>query len=487
MEYENISLKVEFKHSRERRLIALSQLMQHTINFLEHYGSPDILGKRVYTITGKGDGQTKFKRLLKALGYEEDPQSFFNALIALLQNTNSYNAQPIQLNRITLPYLLLNAILEVLIPGNNFIKIKNVQQLEKLTNLAIPNDERMDLQRVIDLFPVRLSMHTVRQMRLSKAVAYQYLPFLDELNEDGFVHTWVGQFHRGIVEQMYQNRIIFILNMACPVYCRFCFRKHKECRNQKAPTQDHVKNAVLYVKNTPDIKEIVLTGGDPFMNRATLTHAVDGLKDIAHVQSLRIATRSIAYFPHLFDTNNGFWMNYLKRKYLELEALGKRIEIATHFIHPDEISLQSLDIIRELSQNGITVYVQTPLLNNCNDGGVELQSLYSKLRGAGAEMHYIYIPCSPIKGNRRFVTPISKGISVARYLRAHLSDRAMPRICTATKIGKIDWNLSGWAVELDEDDDRYIWIRTPYTMDYFSSFAPILQLENFARVNTEGT
>ncbi len=487
MEFENNSLKVEFTHSREKRLVSLQSLVDTVTRFLEFYGEACILGKDFHAITGDGDGCTKFNRLLRAAGFEDDPSGFFTDLIHILEGLNSYDSGPVQINNITFPYLLLNAILEVLIPGTKFILVKNVTQLEKLTNIRVPDDERADLQRVIELFPVRLSLHIIRQMRLSKAISYQYLPFVDELNDEGFTHTWVGQFHRGIVEQMYRNRIIYILNMACPVYCRFCFRKHKECRNQKAPTQDHVKNALAYVRISPDIKEIVLTGGDPFMNRATLTYAIDGLKEIPHVQTLRLATRSISYYPYLFYNNNAFWLNYLKRKYLELEAKGKRIEVATHFIHPDEISIDSIDIITELTHSGITVYIQTPMLKDCNDRGPELVELYQKLRGAGAEMHYIYIPCSPIKGNRRFVVPISKGLEAARYLRAHLSDRAMPRMCTATKVGKIDWNLSGWAVEKDTDDERYIWIRTPYTIEYFSTFAPILQLENVARVNAEGT
>ncbi len=116
----------------------------------------------------------------------------------------------------------------------------------------------------------------------------------------GHTNTWIGQFHQGLLEQMYQNRVIFLLNMSCPVYCRFCFRKHKESRNETNPTPEDVKKAVAHVKNSPSIKEIVITGGDPFMNRKNMAAAIDGLMEIDHVQTLRLATRSIAYYPHLF-------------------------------------------------------------------------------------------------------------------------------------------------------------------------------------------
>jgi L-lysine 2,3-aminomutase len=135
----------------------------------------------------------------------------------------------------------------------------------------------------------------------------------------------------------------------------------------------------------------------------------------------------------------------------------------------------------------VPVYVQTPFLGGCNDSGDVLAELYATLRGVGAEMHYIYMPCSPIQGNARYDAPLSRGVQVMSYLRAHLSDRAMPRLCTATAIGKIDWGTSGWVVEQDAEDPRFLWLRTPYTLEFFESFAPILDLSQVARENSEGT
>ncbi len=231
----------------------------------------------------------------------------------------------------------------------------------------------------------------------------------------------------------------------------------------------------------------MITGGDPFLNRANMARAIDGLMEVEHVQALRLATRSIAYYPHLFLSDDAALLGYLKRKNLELQERGKRLEVATHFIHPDEISPQSLMIISDLVKSGIAVYVQTPFLNDCNDEGPELVRLFSLLRGAGAELHYIYIPCSPIHGNNVYWAPISKGLAVGNYLRAHLSDRVIPRICTATPIGKMDWHTSGWAVEPVAENKNFMWIRTPYTPAYFKRFAPIANDLDNIRVNDEGT
>ena len=485
MSQDDTSMKIVFENSGESNQISLSKLISAATACLDHFGVKALVGKTFFEIIQTGDGPTKMARLLDACGYNNNPGGFFKELLMLLGKADGSGR--ILVNGVELPQLMLMAILEVVLPGNKFISIKNTDQLEKVANLRIPEADRADIQSVIDTYPVRLSMHTIRQMRVSGDVAYQYLPFVQELDNTGHTNTWIGQFHQGLLEQMYQNRVIFLLNMSCPVYCRFCFRKHKDSRNEANPTPADVEKAVAHVAASPSIKEVVITGGDPFMNRANMASAIDGLMEIDHVQTLRLATRSIAYYPHMFLSDDAALLRYLKRKNLDLQHRGKRMEVATHFIHPDEISPQSLMIISDLVKNGIAVYVQTPFLNNCNDEGPELVRLFSLLRGAGAELHYIYIPCSPIHGNNVYWAPISKGLAVGNYLRAHLSDRVIPRICTATPIGKMDWHTSGWAVEPVADNGNFMWIRTPYTPEYFKRFAPIANdLENI-RVNAEGT
>ncbi len=480
-------LDIAFEPTETRSEIPVAELEAATVDFLAHTAAPPLVPAAFIEIVGEGDGETRFERLLQSAGRPGDSAGFLVSLMEAVFRGEGRGREPLRINGVEIPNRLIVALLERMWPGNEFVTVRDVAQLERLTHSRVEEHRREDLQKVIELFPVRLSGHTLRQMMVSRDVAYQYLPFVEELDPVGHVNTWIGQFHQGLLERMYRNRVIFLLNMTCPVYCRFCFRKHKESRNETSPTPEEVGEAVAYVNASPTIKEIVITGGDPFLNRKNMEAAIDGLKEVPHVQTLRLATRSIAYYPHLFLSNDGAWLSYLKRKNLELEEKGKRIEVATHFIHPDEVSPESLEIITDLVRNGIQVYVQTPFLSDCNDQGPELAALFSSLRGAGAEMHYIYIPCSPIHGNSVYWAPLSRGIEAGAHLRAHLSDRAVPRICTATPIGKMDWNSSGWAVEEDAENDHFLWIRSPYTPDYFKAFAPVANEVENVRVNQEGT
>jgi KamA family protein len=481
------SAAVEISTGGRMTTVAVAQLVEAVTEFLELYGEPPLVPPPFRELIGDGDGEQRLARLLAAAGFPDDEVGFFAAVLDGLSAPEGRDSRGMSIEGAALPYQLLLTVLEVATPGDEIFGVKTVRRLERLTGLRVPSEERDDLQEVLECYPVRLSSHVIRQMRLSPAVAYQYLPVAEELQPDGLKHTWVGQFHRGVVEQMYRNRVIFVLNMSCPVYCRFCFRKHKECRAQRPPSQRHVDLGVAYIKSCPEIKEVVLTGGDPFMNRATLTRAIDGLGGIPHIETLRIATRSVAYHPALFTARDGFWLDYLKRKQLELRQRGTSIEVATHFIHPDEISVRSLDLITELVGSGVPVYIQTPFLGGCNDSAETMAELFAQLRAVGAEIHYVFLPCSPIQGNARYRAPISSALETACQLRARLGDRAMPRFCTATAIGKVDWGTSGWVVEVDDDDDSFLWIRTPYNHEYFETFAPILDLSQVARPNSEGT
>jgi hypothetical protein len=278
--------------------------------FLDHFAAKSLVGTDFFGVIQVGNGATKLERLLTATGYPEDPQGFLTDLLAQIAQADG--TTPIAINGIHLPHQLLMAMLEIALPGDTIVSVKTVAQLEKLANIHVPETEREDMQQVINTYPARLSMHVIRQMRVSGNVAYQYLPFVEELDSVGHANTWIGQFHQGLLEQMYANRVIFLLNMSCPVYCRFCFRKHKESRSEANPTVAEVERAVEHVRRSPAVKEIVITGGDPFMSRTNMATAIDGLMAIDHVQTLRggrrIDPHDPAFIAALYQTATGHGM-----------------------------------------------------------------------------------------------------------------------------------------------------------------------------------
>ncbi|MCK5098182.1 MAG: hypothetical protein KAR45_08755, partial [Desulfobacteraceae bacterium] len=133
------------------------------------------------------------------------------------------------------------------------------------------------------------------------------------------------------------------------------------------------------------------------------------------------------------------------------------------------------------------VYVQTPFLNGLNTDGKTLGRLFTLLRNSGAKIYYIFTPCSPIHGTKPYWAPISKAIEAIDYLRDNFSDRCLPKLCTATPLGKIEWHTSGWAVQQDKEDLNFTWIRTPYTKAYYQQFVLNQNDMPVSRENNEGT
>jgi len=466
--------------------IDISLVEDRLIDFLDRYGEQIVVGPQLAGVLGGGDGEERLANLIGACGFEGAVETFIRTILDELSRTSPRAVAKLCLNGVALPRELLLLFLEELLPGTGFVNVRDLEQYEALCNITVPDEERERISRVLREYPVRLSHHTLRQIRLSDGIGYQYLPFTDELSEEGQVHTWIGQFHQGVVEQMYDNRVIMVLHMSCPVYCRFCFRKHKECREQPPPSVADIDTALEYIASNDHIREVVLTGGEPLMNRKTVEQAIYGLARIPHIETVRLAARTISYYPQMLRRRNGFWMRFLIKAREDLAVAGKHFEVAGHYIHPDEASIASLEVIAELARNGIPVYVQTPFLADCNDDGAVLARLYHELRLRGAEMHYIFFPCSAIKGNRRYWSPIATALRAGNDLRAQLSDRAIPHLTTATRIGKIDWLTSGWAVEPDEADPAFIWIRTPYTRQYFSQFVDAVEEIDGVRENKDG-
>jgi KamA family protein len=463
----------------------IEELEKACRNFFRQYGTQKLLGKQFFEdIKPNGRKEDLFDLLVNRCGFENNFGQFFKAIFSAVSN-NGNRQESIEINTITIPPLFFYHILETVFPGTGLYCIKTADQLDRAARISSENKE--NIQKVIDMFPVRLSDHVIRQSLVSKGVADQYLPFEEELDPAGDEITFDGHLKKGVLEQMYSNRVIFLLDMHCPVYCRFCFRKHKSARKQKTPDTDDVKAAVNHVRSHPKIREILITGGEPLVNRPNLDAAVDGLVTIDHVRAIRIATRSVSYYPDLFLKNRNEYIDYLVEKNALCLENGKYIEIGIHFVHPDEVSVQSIDIISQLVKNGVQVYVQTPFLKGLNTEGRDLGRLFELLRQAGAQIYYIFTPCSPIHGTKKYWASIADSFRALKYLRENFSDRAIPKLCTATPIGKIEWNTSGWAVEKDEQDKKLVWIRTPYTNEYFEQFMGSTEQLPLSRINAGGT
>lgn len=232
---------------------------------------------------------------------------------------------------------------------------------------------------------------------------------LDPLAEDVYMPV-KGVTHR------YPDRALWYLSHVCAVYCRFCTRKRKVGNSFSTPRKEDWARALHYFQTHTEIKEIILSGGDPLsLSNDSISFLLNELKKIKHINHIRIHTRYPVTLPFRITS--------------ELCQIFKKnfpIFLVTHFNHPKEITSEAQEAIRKLIQEGNTIVLnQSVLLRDVNDKTEILKELFYKLISIGVKPYYLH-QCDEVFGSSGFKVPITKGIKIMKELRGYISGICLP-------------------------------------------------------------
>jgi lysine 2,3-aminomutase len=219
---------------------------------------------------------------------------------------------------------------------------------------------------------------------------------------------------KGIVHR-YPDRVLLKPLHACPVYCRFCFRREQVGPGGDALTERELEAALDYIRARPSIWEVIVTGGDPLMlSPRRLGHILDRLEGIAHVANLRIHTRVPMVDPERIDSS---MQAVLRRQ--------KPLWIAVHANHPNEFAPEAKGALARLTDAGVTLLGQTVLLRGVNDDPDVLEALFRAMVSARIKPYYLHHP-DLAPGTAHFRVPIERGRAIMQSLRGRLSGLAQP-------------------------------------------------------------
>ncbi|KAF0182067.1 MAG: lysine-2,3-aminomutase-like protein [Hyphomonadaceae bacterium] len=251
-------------------------------------------------------------------------------------------------------------------------------------------------------------------------IARQFLPDVRELDEtpeeradpiDDAVHSPVeGVVHR------YRDRCLLKITHVCPVYCRFCFRREMVGPGAAEPiTVEKLDAALAYIEAHPEIWEVILTGGDPFvLSPRRAKDITQRLAAIAHVQVIRWHTRVPVVDPARVTPD---FVSALKCE--------KAVYVALHANHPREITPDARAAIARLVDAGIPMLSQTVLLKGVNDDVETLENLMRALVAARVKPYYLHHgDLAP--GTSHFRTSIEHGQDLTEALRARASGLCQP-------------------------------------------------------------
>jgi len=252
-------------------------------------------------------------------------------------------------------------------------------------------------------------------------IARQFVPSVAELTTrpeeradpigDGAHSPVAGIVHR------HPDRVLFKVVGACPVYCRFCFRRESIGPQQEnALSPQAFEAAIAYIADQPGIFEVILTGGDPFiLSPRRVQEITHRLAEIPQVRILRWHTRVPVVEPSRITDEF----------VAALLAPGATTWIALHANHASEFSPAATRAIARLVDAGIALVSQSVLLKGVNDDVDTLEALMRTFVQHRIKPYYLHHP-DLAPGTSHFRVTIARGQSLMRQLRARLSGMALP-------------------------------------------------------------
>ncbi|HYQ72484.1 MAG TPA: KamA family radical SAM protein, partial [Gammaproteobacteria bacterium] len=214
----------------------------------------------------------------------------------------------------------------------------------------------------------------------------------------------------------YRGRALLTATGACAIHCRYCFRRHYPYSDAN-PINANLQNCLRYLHQHRDIREIILSGGDPLtLSDARLRSLTEQLSRVAQLQTLRIHTRLPIVLPERID--NGL-LAWLRQQHLHLV-------IVVHCNHPNEISSSVANALQQLRSTGATLLNQSVLLHGINDDAATLIKLSEHLFAAGVLPYYLHL-LDRVQGAAHFAVDPDTAKHLIAAMRAELPGYLVPR------------------------------------------------------------
>ncbi len=288
-----------------------------------------------------------------------------------------------------------------------------VDQITKALNL--PNDELAGLDKV---FRIKVNPYYFSLIKKKGDPIYrQVIPDKAELEDCGLEYDPLSEEKDSPVPSIvhrYPDRCLFLVSPECASYCRFCTRKRKVGDAQKISPR-FIQQGIKYIAEHPEIRDVIISGGDPLMlSDQKIEHILSSLRQIPHIQILRIGTRVPCFLPQRITTK----LVRILKKYHPLY-------INVHFNHPDELTPEAVKALSRLADAGIPLGNQTVLLKGVNDDPEVMKLLMQKLLQARVRPYYIY-QADMVYGTEHFRTRVEKGLEIIKALRGWTSGLAVP-------------------------------------------------------------
>lgn len=313
---------------------------------------------------------------------------------------------------------------------------KYITQIEKIEQLTAGEKEK--LKQITDEFVFRVNdyyLNLIDWNDPNDPIRKLVIPNERELDEygswdasdEGTNYVVPGCQHK------YEKTALLLVSEVCGAYCRYCFRK-RLFRNDVQEVMTDISPGLEYIRQTPEIDNVLLTGGDSLiLGTRRLRSIIEQLRAIDHVNIIRMGSKLTAFNPmRIYEDEE---LLQLIREYSTPE---KRIYIMSHITHPREITLETKKAFAALHNAGAVVVNQTPIVKGINDDSDVLAELLNKLSWAGVTPYYFFIN-RPVAGNSDFVLSLKEVYNIVEGAKAKTSGLGKTvRLAMSHSSGKIE-------------------------------------------------
>ncbi|MQY14087.1 hypothetical protein SRB5_42480 [Streptomyces sp. RB5] len=196
------------------------------------------------------------------------------------------------------------------------------------------------------------------------------------------------------LQHKYRETVLYFPSQGqtCHAYCTYCFRWAQfvgdaELRFAATGPEDLLDHLAAH----PSISDVLVTGGDPMiMSTERLRRHLEPLLAVDTVRTIRIGTKSVAYWPQRYTTDAD--ADDLLRLFDDIVASGRNLAVMAHFSHPRElVPDQARRALSRIRSTGAVVYCQAPLIARVNDDAAVLADLWRAELDAGAVPYYMFV------------------------------------------------------------------------------------------------
>ncbi|HTY43808.1 MAG TPA: KamA family radical SAM protein, partial [Patescibacteria group bacterium] len=289
---------------------------------------------------------------------------------------------------------------------------------------GIPEEE---VKVICERYPARITPYYASLIKNSGDAIYkQCVPdskeITDVFGEEDPLHEepehQIRENVPGLLIHRYPDRVLFRISNQCAMYCRFCTRKRKVGDANKNPKWSDIAEALNYIREHEEIRDVILSGGDPLMlDDLILERILREVHAIIRTREngiIRIGTRIPCVLPQRITPE----LCEMLKKYHPLY-------INTHFNHPAEITEESKKACSLLADAGIPLGCQTVLLRGVNDNPETMKKLMQKLVSIRVKPYYIY-QTDLVRGTNHFRTKVETGLDIIESLTGNTSGLCLP-------------------------------------------------------------